>query len=317
MSEVVLLDGWQHRRAPVHWQGWLAERLTEQGWRVDYLTLPDPESPRYDAWSRVVVRALRLAEQPIVVAHGLSVLLWLRMCEDPGLDIPPISRVLLVAPPAAGAHGGDVSEYRPGKGTAEALRRRHPAPLLVSADDDPYLPGGAASLVAQTGAEWVRFAEGAHLNTASGYGPWPDALAWCETGTWPRTPVATATPALSAHPDNEVIDMTSTTLDRWLAQTYAPSGHRQGILTVQADAAVIESVDRAVAAGGREPSRRHARLHPRIGEDRVRAADVEDFVRRYGHEYQAAVVDPRLFEGSEGATLARVFSDGGVALYDL
>ncbi|NHI15984.1 alpha/beta hydrolase [Microbacterium excoecariae] len=189
MNTAILLDGWQHRRAPLHWQGWLAERLVEHGWRVDYLTLPDPESPRYDAWSRVVRDAVGRADRPVVVAHGLSVLLWLRMCVDATAAQPRVERALLVAPPAAGAHGGDVSAFWPAPEDAATVVAAHERrPDLVWADDDPYLPGGASDLARRAGARSIPLRGGAHLNAAAGFGPWPEALSWCLTGIWTAAP---------------------------------------------------------------------------------------------------------------------------------
>jgi predicted alpha/beta hydrolase family esterase len=296
-TRIVLLDGWQHRRAPVHWQGWLAERLVACGWDVDYVTLPDPAHPRYEAWSTVVQRVVSRGEAPIVVAHGLSVLLWLRMCEDESVRMPVIPRGILVAPPASGAHGGDVSEYRPSPLLSAGVRRRHSeTPLLVSADDDPYFPGGAADLVAQAGVDWVRLATGAHLNTASGHGPWPEALSWCLSGAWP-------TPAPDPEEETAMPAIASDDLDTWLSEVYRPAGHRLGILSAGLPDNDAARVDRVIRAGGLVPPRRHARVQPRPGEAKVRPADLADFVRRYGHEYQAALVDSALLEGPGGDEL--------------
>lgn len=309
MSDVLILDGWQHRRAPVHWQGWLAERLTEHGWGVQYLTLPDPEHPRFADWSATVDRALRATEEPpVVVAHGLSVLLWLRMCEESPQRERVVPRALLVAPPAPGAHGGDVSEYRPSPTAAAAIARSHARmPLLVSADDDPYLPEGAAALVDAVGVEWVRLAEGAHLNTASGYGPWPEALAWCLSGAWPATD-ANADPQEDDMPDAaDTLD-----LDGWLAERFRPEGHRLGILTAEAPEEAVEAVDRVIAASGLSPRRRHARLTPRAGEAGLRAADVADFIERYGHEYQAAVIDASLMLGDDAPLVRAALANEAV-----
>ena len=313
---VLLLDGWQHRRAPLHWQGWLAERLAERGWSVDYLTLPDPEHPRYADWSATVRGALaaRPAGGTVVVAHGLSVLLWLRMCADPALGPVVVSRALLVAPPAPGAHGGDVSEYRPDAATSAGLSRRHAsAPLLVSADDDPYLPGGAAGLAAATGLSWVRLAEGAHLNASSGFGPWPEALEWCLSGVWPAAPSAPNPQERTVHDTPPSPAVPSAALERRLAEVYEPAGHRLGILSAGVDAAAVAAVDRVIARRGLEPGRRHARVQPRPGESAVRAEDLADFVRRYGHEYQAAVLAPGVSASDATGALALALREERVA----
>jgi predicted alpha/beta hydrolase family esterase len=313
MTHALLLDGWQYRRAPLHWQGWLAEQLAADGWSVDYATLPEPERPEYEGWAKVVRDALNGREDVVVIAHGLSVLLWLRMCaEDAGL--PPVERGLLVAPPASGAHGGTVSEYVPDDAAREGLSRVHRnGVLLVTADDDPYLPGGAETLARTLDVRWVRLPSGGHLNTASGHGPWPDALAWCRTGAWPAVAsAAAAAPAAPAAPD-DTLDPTG--LDAWLEAVYAPSGHRLGILSVAADASSTAAVDRRLTAAGLRAERRHARLQPRPGEQRHRPGDVADFARRYGHEYSAAVLSAgSLPDDGDQRLVTAAFTAEGVAV---
>jgi predicted alpha/beta hydrolase family esterase len=52
--------------------------------------------------------------------------------------------------------------------------------LLVAADDDPYFPGGAASLYADRfGLDADVVPGGRHLDLPAGYGSWPSVLAWC------------------------------------------------------------------------------------------------------------------------------------------
>ncbi|GAA2245411.1 alpha/beta hydrolase [Herbiconiux moechotypicola] len=281
----LLLDGWQHRREPLHWQGWLAERLVERGAEVDYLTLPDPENPRFADWSAVVGRALVRDGGPkglTVIAHGLSVLLWLRMCGE--ATSPLAERVVLVAPPASGLHGGDVSaplgaEVTPDAVAAAALRPT----LLVWSADDPYLSegsGGADALYGvPLGLESVEVPGGAHLNAASGFGPWPEMLEWCVTGGWPA----------------------ARSLDGDLARLYAPAGHRLGIVVAgDLPASVLASVDTSLEAKGLAPERRRARLQPRVGEERLRDTDVAEFGTLYGHEYSVAVLATTLTENQDG-----------------
>ncbi|PZU36592.1 MAG: hypothetical protein DI573_13355 [Microbacterium sp.] len=281
----LILDGWQHRRDGLHWQGWLAERLVERGWSVDYLTLPDPEHPSIEAWSGAIARALEGRDDVIVVAHGLSVLLWTQLAADT-LAEGTVRRALLVAPPASGAHGGDVSRIEIARLDAGAVRAAHSeGMLLVTAAEDPYLPGGAESYAAHLGIPWIELAEGAHLNAASGFGPWPEALAWCLDGAWPSR-VQGADEAIEA----------------WIDRTYRPFGHRLGVLSAgELALSDLDALDRAVVAGGMRPERRHARLQPRPGEHGLRVEDVADFARKYGHEYQLAVIDTALGSRADGA----------------
>ncbi|MDO9397715.1 MAG: alpha/beta hydrolase, partial [Herbiconiux sp.] len=327
-SHFVMLDGWQHRRAPLHWQGWLAERLVERGATVDYLTLPDPEHPRYAAWSAAVLGALDGRSDVTVVAHGLSVLLWLRLCGERGVRVVAdatstgpaatdgagtaenlVHRVVLVAPPASGLHGGDVSAPLPASVTPQAVAAASvEPPLLVWSPDDPYLPEGAAARYgAPLRIDSVEVPAGAHLNAASGYGPWPAMLAWCETGVWPEPESAVVGKLEIADPtdvhgaDGEVagrggdLSESDSSFHAELGRLFAPTGRRLGIVVAgDIGAGQVRAVDEALQAYALEPERRRALLQPRVGERTLRASDVAEFGALYGHEYSVAVLDGAL-----------------------
>lgn len=120
-----------------------------------------------------------------MLAHSLSVLLWLRA----GERRPDADRVLLVAPPsppvtasipaiAAFADGLDLAE----KGLAETgLAETGVRARLVYGDGDPYCPEGAdVHYGTPLGLDTDHVPGGAHLNPDSGYGEWSSVLEWCE-----------------------------------------------------------------------------------------------------------------------------------------
>lgn len=300
----LMLDGWQHRRPPGHWQGWLAEHLLERGAGVDYLELPDPERPRYAAWSAAVRAALhgREPEQVTVVAHGLGVLLWLRMCGDEAIrsdvqrpDAAPLAgRAALVAPPAPGRHGGDVSAVLPPSVTRRAVATATAEPaILVFSVGDPYLPEGASARYGEPlGLAMVEIPDGAHLNQAAGFGAWADMLSWCETGLWPGA---------------------ATSVGDAIASRFAPSGRRLGIVVIGAGAERhIPRAEEALRAHSLEPARRLANLLPRAGEDAPRTEDVVEFADFYGHEYSIAVLDSALFSrAAERDRIERAYIGAG------
>jgi predicted alpha/beta hydrolase family esterase len=287
-TRFLLLDGWQHRRQPVHWQGWLAERLVERGAEVDYLTLPDPENPRYADWSAVVLRALAGGARTAVVAHGLSVLLWLRMCGDAGERAPLAQRAVLVAPPETGLHGGDVSAPLGPEVSAETVARATAEPgLLLYSVGDPYLPAGGRERYGDPlGLESREIPQGGHLNQASGLGPWPEMLEWCESGRWPER-------------ERHAVE-----------RAFAPEGHRLGIVVAgRVGVRGSRAVDAALRGQGLEPARRRAELQPRVGEGALRPRDVAEFAELYGHEYSVALLD-RALEGDR-EQLEGAFSGAG------
>lgn len=276
-THFLLLDGWQYRRPPHHWQGWLAERLVERGASVDYLTLPDPEHPTFEAWSAAIVRALEARPLPIVVAHGLCAVVWLQLCGSAaGRALAPLAeRAILVAPPAPDRavpeHGAavDVRQTVSAESVAAATVG---GSLLVYSDDDPYLPAGAGAVYGPPfDLPSVLVAEGRHLNQDSGFGAWPQMLAWCETGHWPSA---------SAHDE----------LVRSVERGFQPSGRRLGIL-VAGDVSndTVVAIDDVLRERGADPVRHRALLTPRVDESELRPEEVADFGRRYGHEYSVAV----------------------------
>ncbi len=126
--------------------------------------------------------------------------------------------------------------------------------------------------------------------------------------------------AILTHPD----------LAAFLDAEYCPAGHRLGILvaplTSPPDANVarrraliatalqsgvwrrsIAAAARAIEAHGMSADRRLCCLQPRPGEPHARAADVVDFLERYGHEYSVMLLDvdaPEVIAASIGVGCA-------------
>lgn len=169
---VLILHGYEGNGFD-HWQSWLAGRLSDAGHDVAYPELPDPLRPDLDAWLGALAGERR--EGDVVVCHSLACLLWLHHRARGG---PDAARVLLVAPPGPSAAV-----------EVPALAGFYPVPLdpalargarLVCSDDDPYCPEDAREAYARPLALDAVLLPGAgHINPDAGYGPWPDAEAWC------------------------------------------------------------------------------------------------------------------------------------------
>jgi uncharacterized protein len=168
--------------SPEHWQSWIARRLAEAGEPVDYPDLPDPYAPALDDWLEALDAALeRLGpERPAatVLCHSLSCALWLHhAARDTG---PPVARVLLVSPPSLGAGVAAIEPFFPVPVDADAVARAAGQTRLIFSDNDPFCPEGAATLYGQPLAVPTDLVPGAgHINTETGYGPWPGLEAWC------------------------------------------------------------------------------------------------------------------------------------------
>jgi uncharacterized protein len=168
---------------PDHWQSWLAERLRDRGLRVSYPDLPDPDEPSLEAWVTALGRELEQHDpQHLVVAcHSLGAVTWLHLAARSEHELA--ERVLLVAPPSAGAGVAEIAEFVPAPLDAEAVARAAGATRLVCADGgDPYRPEGP-ELFEPLRIPIDVIEGGGHLNTDAGYGWWPAVERWCLDGS--------------------------------------------------------------------------------------------------------------------------------------
>ncbi|MFB7374211.1 RBBP9/YdeN family alpha/beta hydrolase [Streptomyces sp. NPDC056222] len=177
MATFLILHGFQNHRPPGHWHHWLAGELRERGHEVRYPQLPEPDAPVLEDWVAALRAQLhRPAEgEFVVIAHSLSVLLWLRAAS------PDVDRVLLVAPPspAVTASIPEITAFAEGL-DLDAVRLKAPVRLVYAAGD-PYCPEGAdVHYGTPLGLDMDVVPGGAHLTPDSGYGEWPSVLRWCE-----------------------------------------------------------------------------------------------------------------------------------------
>jgi predicted alpha/beta hydrolase family esterase len=174
---------------PDHWQTWLAGRLREQGLAVSYPDLPEPDSPRLEAWLETLGAELeRLGPDGLVVAcHSLGAVTWLHLAAR--TDRSLAERVLLVAPPSAGSDVPEIAEFVPAPLDAEAVARAAGSTRVVCSDaGDPYRPEGP-ELFEPLGLPIDVIAGGGHLNPDAGFGPWAAVEAWClDPGSAPVGP---------------------------------------------------------------------------------------------------------------------------------
>ncbi|MYV67535.1 hydrolase [Streptomyces sp. SID2131] len=173
----LILHGFQNHRPPGHWQHWLAERLRERGHEVRYPQLPSPDAPVLAEWLDALEEYGKRPARGefVVLAHSLSVLLWLRA----GACRPDADRVLLVAPPSPSVTASipEITAFADGLDLAETgLGAR-----LVYGGGDPYCPEGADLHYGRPlGLDLDLVPDGGHLSPAHGYGDWPSVLEWCE-----------------------------------------------------------------------------------------------------------------------------------------
>jgi len=178
----LVVHGWQNRRPVGHWQWQLTEALRAGGDHVLYPQFPSPDQPSLAEWTELLRAELaQLGDgERVVVAHSLGCWVWLAVAAT----LTPeerVDRVLLVAPPSAQVLAGfpEVAEFASVPQDARALARAAGSTRLAAADDDPYCPGGAATVFAGLGLDTDVLPGAAHLDLDAGYGPWPAVLGWC------------------------------------------------------------------------------------------------------------------------------------------
>ncbi len=183
MRSFLILHGYQGS-GPQHWQTWLAGRLRRAGEQVAYPDLPLPDAPGLEAWRAALEQELRaMPGAPVVVCHSLACVLWLHHCAQPVLEGGRAERVLLVAPPSTAGAPRAILPFFPVPLEPDAVAAAAGETVLVCGHDDPYCPEGAGGVYgAPLGLPTHVLARGGHVNVEAGYGPWPEAEAWCLGG---------------------------------------------------------------------------------------------------------------------------------------
>jgi predicted alpha/beta hydrolase family esterase len=177
---------------PGHWQRWLADELTGAGREVRFPDLPDASAPELNPWLDAIDAALSGLNDDAfdVVAHSLGAIAWLhhavrwsaaREGVSASAESAPLpARVALVAPPSPDRLKSVAPGFAPVPMDIDAVRRAADGTVLVGGDNDPHCPRGIAQVYGVPLKMAATVIPGAgHLNTASGYGPWPAVLDWC------------------------------------------------------------------------------------------------------------------------------------------
>jgi predicted alpha/beta hydrolase family esterase len=181
VATFLFLHGWQGSE-PGHWQRLTAAELERRGHTVRFPDFPDPDHPQLEPWLALLEEELTAVDPAAttVLAHSLGCCFWLHHARRAEAAV---DRVLLVAPPAADvcAEVPELSVVPFPPLDAGSVVRSAGTTELVYAADDPYWPNGdAGALGAELGIPARAIPDGGHVNVASGFGEWPELLAWCE-----------------------------------------------------------------------------------------------------------------------------------------
>lgn len=162
-----------------HWQSWLEARLP----RARRVRRIDWQRPVISEWAGEVRREIQTARRPLwVVAHSFGCLASVIAIND---RPEKVLGAILVAPADPRrfhllGHTGDhpvVSITRQSLVTVDQVLPTGPLSvpgLLVSSDNDPWLHADqAVQLAASWGLPQVSAGAVGHINSESGFGPWP------------------------------------------------------------------------------------------------------------------------------------------------
>ena len=175
--DILIVPGWSDSGAD-HWQTrWERTLKTARRVEQDNWLAPDAE-----AWvGRIIESAVQSSRPVVVVAHSLGVAAVAHLAKR----IPKgfLSGAFLVAP----ADIDHASEWPETEGlifdavaSGFAPLPRDPLPfpsVLVASSTDPYCRmDRATALAADWGSTLVDAGDAGHINSASGFGPWPDGV---------------------------------------------------------------------------------------------------------------------------------------------
>lgn len=165
MSTTLIIPGLRSS-GPTHWQTWLEQRVAGAK-RVAQADWNDPHLP---GWTRGIRREINNAPgRVIIVAHSFGALAAAQAASD---YANRVSGALLVAPADPDYFG--IADYLPRHGLGFPT-------IVVTSSNDPWISlGRATELSSVWGAELISLGDAGHINTESGFGPWPDALALIE-----------------------------------------------------------------------------------------------------------------------------------------
>ncbi len=163
---------------PQHWQRWLEAELQVRGVPLLFPELPDVTAPQKDVWVDMLAECVDRSPTPVTfIAHSLGCWAVDHLLHQRGAT--KIRGALLVAPPTPYLLFEPVETFFPPPQSRMAWAPIAPHSLLAGSDNDDYTSAEEfAEIAAKIGVAFHLVPGAGHINTDSGYGPWPFALEW-------------------------------------------------------------------------------------------------------------------------------------------
>ena len=166
--QVLIVPGYTNS-GPGHWQSlWQVghheyRRVEQQDW----------DAPEISLWVEALLREVRAADVPVVlVAHSLGCIAVAHWVASHSGETTRAAGALLVAP--ADVERPDAPEVLRAFGPVPLVRFPFPSVVVASTTDPSVSIDRAQSFAAAWGARFIDVGDAGHLNTAAGFGPWPE-----------------------------------------------------------------------------------------------------------------------------------------------
>jgi len=174
---IVLVYGYDGS-GPGHWQRWLESELRQRQIPVAFPELPDPLHPQKDVWVATLADIAAQANSPVTfVCHSLGCWAVDHLLAEQGSR--GVHAALLVAPPSPYLLFEPVESFLPPPRQRAAWAPLAGRSLLVGSDDDEFSAADEFEEIARAIGLGCHLIPGAgHINTATGYGPWPFVIEW-------------------------------------------------------------------------------------------------------------------------------------------
>ncbi len=167
-KKVLLLHGWGGSDSP-HWQSWLASQIAKEYGKVSFLKFSNFDFPQKDLWKEELNKELDSFKPDIVVCHSLANTLWFHLCNEQNLQ--KVDKLFLIAPPSLNSNIEELNSFFPLTIPKKLYAKES---LIVCSDNDPYMNiDEAKQLQKELNIEMHILENAGHINSDSGYGPWP------------------------------------------------------------------------------------------------------------------------------------------------
>jgi len=175
VSETVLIVPGYHGSGAAHWQTWLQRSLPD----AERVSGIDWESPVLPEWTAAIHRNIEASAGRVwIVAHSFGCLASAVVASESPEKVAGVLFVAPADPERFSAYG--TRDHLVESGITHLLPQGPLGPvnsIVVASENDPWLQIDQARLWARRwDSKLVNIGQAGHINTESGYGPWPAIL---------------------------------------------------------------------------------------------------------------------------------------------